>query len=133
MANRKKSVQEQMTEILADFVNEEQEVIEGVYYEAATLARDKLKAISPKAPGGGDYARSWTITKPSRRAKGVTFGSFGITVYNKKHYRLTHLLEKPHRIKNQYGEYGRSEPRPHIGKAEEVATNELMRNLENML
>ena len=128
-----KSVQDQMDEILADFVNEEQDVIEGCFVTVGQATVKRLKEISPKSAGGGDYARSWTLQKQSKKSRGITFGKTGVTVYNKKHYRLTHLLEKSHRIKNQYGEYGRSEPKPHIGKAEEWGVNELMKELENKL
>lgn len=43
-------------------------------------------------------------------------GEYGV-VYNKEHYRLTHLLENGHIIKNAYGTYGRTAPRPHVKPA----------------
>lgn len=127
----KKSVQEQLDKFLTDFVGEEQEIIENTINSVAKMTKKKLVAISPRAHG--DYARGWSITRPSKRAKGATFGKIGITIYNKKHYRLTHLLERSHRIKNQYGEYGRSKPQPHISVAEEWGANELMAELEKKL
>lgn len=125
----KKSVQDQMDEILADFVNEEQETIEKTFDSVAKLTKKKLVEVSPKDKG--DYAKGWTVTKDKK--SGAKFGPVGVVIHNKKHYRLTHLLEKSHQIRNQYGTYGRSKAQPHISKAEEWGVNELMKELESKL
>lgn len=41
------------------------------------------------------YSKSWKVKTTQN-----TFLSYEKTVHNQKHYRLTHLLEKPHKLKN---------------------------------
>ena len=77
---------------------------------------DDLKATSPK--DHGDYAQDWTY----KRTGGLSF-----VVYNKDHYRLTHLLEKGHAIANQHGHYsGRVPAHVHIKPAEKRACERLV-------
>lgn len=71
----------------------------------------------------GKYRRNWTaeLRKFSSRFKVIA------TVYNKKEYRLTHLLEKGHKNKNQFGvpkKEGKKKEAaafPHISLVEEWA------------
>ena len=61
--------------------------------KAAQLLRERSRRES------GAYAKDWVAdARPS--ATGVD-----VTVHNKDHYQLTHLLEKGHAVANQYGEY----------------------------
>ena len=88
----------------------------------------KLKASSPKRPGGGDYAKSWAI----KREKGKN-GINDFTIHNKEHYRLTHLLEKGHVIVNAKGTYGRTKPIPHIKPVEEYFNTEVVEEIKREL
>lgn len=82
---------------------------------AQEVARDgvmMLKSFSPARRGGGKYASSWD-TKQTK--KGTVY------IYNKKHYRLTHLLEKGHKTVLRQGLYGkkaRTAAIPHISTVE---------------
>ena len=84
---------------------------------------DDLKATSPK--DHGDYAQDWTF----KRTGGLSF-----VVYNKDHYRLTHLLEKGHAKANQHGSYpGRVPARVHIKPAEQRACQRLVEETQKNL
>lgn len=68
---------------------------------------DEIKAHSPEQHG--DYKKGWAITKEDSR------GTTRRVVWNKKHYRLVHLLEKGHAKRNG----GRVAGKPHVGPAEQ--------------
>jgi len=83
----------------------------------------ELKRNSPKDTG--DYAKDW-----DRKTLESSRYALRNVVYNKHHYRLTHLLEHDHALRNGK----RSVPQPHIGIAEAHAIdalNEKMRQYIN--
>ena len=82
----------------------------------------EIKQRSPKRTG--NYSRSWTATEVFNRR-----GSIRFTVHNKKHYRLTHLLEDGHAKKNG----GRVEGTPHIAPAEQNAEKNLIKRIEEAI
>ena len=69
--------------------------------EAGARAAELLKQRSHrrKGRGGGAYARDW-VADAAATETGVE-----VVVHNRRHYQLTHLLEKGHAIANQYGSY----------------------------
>lgn len=75
------------------------------------------------------YKRGWQIKKAS--------GKLGITqctIYNGPEYRITHLLEKGHVSKNQYGgPYGSVKAYPHIAKATENMEPDLLKKIKDAL
>lgn len=79
-----------------------------------------LKADSPKRTGA--YAKSWA----SKVDKKTSVLAYEKIVFNKKHYRLTHLLEKGHRKVNG----GFVAARPHIAKVEQDAVKTLVKEIE---
>lgn len=85
--------------------------------EAGQSAENELHNTSPSRTG--NYRKSWTYSeKQIKRGKSYRTE---LVVYNEKYYRLTHLLEKSHRIANKYGSYGRSTAQPHIAPAQKNA------------
>lgn len=70
--------------------------------EAAQRAAQLLQQRSRKrkGKGGGRYAKGW-VAELVASAEGVE-----AIVHNKRMPQLTHLLEKGHAIRNQYGAYG---------------------------
>ena len=58
-------------------------------------AAEMLKKGGPYQERTGAYTKDWAVDKRGSRTSVVT-GLNGYSVYNKKHYQLTHLLENGH-------------------------------------
>lgn len=115
------SVADQLAEILDGYDKEVREAVEKDIEKVAKDTAKKLKQTSPKE--SGEYAKNWAV-KNDRRSKTTI-------VYNKAPtYRLTHLLEKGHVVRNQYGEWGRTNAEPHIAPAEQEAVADLVKKVE---
>lgn len=71
--------------------------------ESADIACKYIRSNSRKSKGkkGGAYAKDWAVKEVNARLLGKSY-----VVYNKKHYRVAHLLERNHVIANRYGSYG---------------------------
>lgn len=95
-----KSVEVQLDKILGEFAKQEKELLDESVAKASKQCKRDIVAASPEGPKG--YKRGWTV-----RNKRTKHGVEAI-VCNKDHPGLTHLLEKSHVIKNQYGTYGRT-------------------------
>lgn len=81
-----------------------------------------LKADSPHK--SGDYAKDWTSKVTTNN-----FSYYIRTVHNKKHYRLTHLLEKGHALHRG----GRTKAFPHIGPDAERIQAEFVKDVETAI
>lgn len=83
------------------------DVVDAAAEETSQDIVNELRATSPKqdGPQGGKYRKSW---------KYVRVGYCSYKVYSDKQYRLTHLLEHGHALRNG----GRSKAIPHIGPVE---------------
>lgn len=119
------SVTVQMREILDEYKEEVQDTTNRAIDTTSKEAVKKLKSTSPKRPGGGKYARSWTLKKENGVINTVT-------VHNRE-YQLTHLLENGHVVRNKYGTYGRVNGIKHIEPVEEWAQSELPSQIEREL
>ena len=95
-----------------------QEVADGVKTEVRATAkecRDELREKSPKMTG--DYKKGWRDVVVYESADDIR-----ISVRNPKEYRLAHLLEHGHTIKNGTGRvYGEVKEQQHIGFAADQA------------
>ena len=98
---------------LALYANQTNETVQQIAEKVAQDGVEKLKTTSPKDTG--DYAESWTYRKVKNK----------FVVHNKEHYRLTHLLEKSHALRDG----GRSQAQPHIAPVEK----EMIRDFEGEL
>ena len=84
----------------------------------------ELQNTSPKKTGA--YAKGWKYQMdPRKKQKDNT----QMVVYNKDHYRLTHLLEKGHVKQNG----GRVEGKPHIEPAAEKAEQKALELIKKNL
>lgn len=97
--------------------------------EAGKGAENELHRTSPSRTG--NYRKSWTYDEKEVK-KGKSYRT-EMVVYNQKYYRLTHLLEKSHRIANKYGSYGMSTAQPHISTAQKNAEKEFLSVFEKEL
>ena len=113
-----------LSDILAHYGDEVYNVVEECIDEVAEEAKNRLQAVNHwKNEGSGDYAGSWINEK--LQSKPLTVSR---AVHNEKHYRLSHLLEKGHVIRNGTGRtFGRSSAYPHIRPVNDWANEELVR------
>ena len=116
-----RSVSDQMAEILDGYDKEVREAVEKDIEQVARDTAKKLRQTSPKK--SGEYAKNWSV-RNDRKSKTTI-------VYNKAPtYRLTHLLENGHVVRNQYGTWGRTSAEPHIAPAEQEAVKDLVKKVE---
>ena len=121
MANTK-SVSIQMNQILDEFSDKVNEVLDKSANLTADESVEKLRNTSPRK--SGDYAQGWTVKKE---------GKGDVIVHNATHYQLTHLLENGHVIRNKKGTYGRAPAIKHIKPVETWANKEFQRKIEEGL
>ena len=121
---------DELNKILDEFKDELDQDVDKAALATAKLAVKELKAKSPrsKRAKGGAYAKSWAYRKEP-----MPFGYTSYTVYNRKHYQLTHLLENGHMIKNQYGSYGRTKPIPHIKPVELIVQDKFLEEIKKRI
>ena len=113
-----------INKVLAQYTSDVNMTIQSVVDTTARDAAQKLRATSPRAPGGGDYAKSWAVKKERGRA----------VVYSRApHYRLTHLLENGHDIVRNGKKIGHVDPQVHIKPVEEWTQEEIQKRLEEAL
>lgn len=129
MALNSKSVEAQIAAILDDYSKEVKEKTDKAFEQVAKEAAQKLRQTSPKGKGkhSGDYAKGWTV----KRERDKKSGLYTITVHNKTHYQLTHLLENGHAMP-QGGRwtppYGK-----HIEPVEEWSQTEVLKEIEESI
>lgn len=89
-----KNVSVVLEELMSEAADEYNEVL---FKSMSKAMRRCKKDIVAAAPGGEKYKRGWSI-----RTKRLKYGFQGV-VFNKDEPGLTHLLERSHLVKNQYG------------------------------
>ena len=117
---------------LADAVMKElaeynQEVTDGIKKDIRTVAKERAKEIKISSPKDtGEYAKSWSTKVLYEGTDDIR-----ISVHNKKHYQLTHLLEYGHELKSASGKtLGTVGAKPHIRPAELNAEKKLMKKVK---
>ena len=126
MARRKKvqliDLSAAIEQLIKEYGEDVYEVVGDSVEEVTEEATDKLKAVNHWAnEGSGEYAGSWVnddkLKSRIHRTK---------VVHNEEHYRLTHLLEKGHVIRNgTQRTFGRTGKYPHIAPVNDWAGDEL--------
>ena len=109
----------EMSEILDEVSEEVKGAMKTQMLSVAKETAQQLKSTSPRDTG--DYARGWKVSKQ----RGGDY-----VVHNATEYRLTHLLENGHEVKNKKGDTGKRAPAfKHIYPAEQWASEELPRRI----
>ena len=114
-----------INEIINEYSSDIQEGITEAAIKVAENGKNKLKVTSPKKTGS--YRKGWRVNK--RSGKGFVHA----TIYNATDWQLTHLLEKPHVIRNQYGTWGTSKPQVHIQPVEQECIEAFKKDVEQVI
>lgn len=119
------NIEAELQQILDQYALQVSEEVGKAVKQVAKESAKKLKQTSPKRSGGGDYASGWGYTI---EAGTVTNSA---TVHGKKKgtYRLAHLLENGHLMRN--GKRGGQ--RIHIKPVEEWAVEEFERKIKELV
>ena len=117
---------EELAEAVGKELNEYFDSISGEVKKAVqATAKECVAEIKQRSPkrqkGSKEYSKSWAATEIYNRR-----GTIKIVIHNKKHYRLTHLLENGHAKRNG----GRVNGIPHIAPAEKNAELKLQQRVE---
>ncbi|MBQ4030110.1 MAG: HK97 gp10 family phage protein [Bacilli bacterium] len=110
-----------INEILNEYSYEVQEGITESAIKVAENGKNKLKVTSPKRTGS--YSKGWRVEKKSGR------GFVKATIYNATDWQLTHLLEKPHLLRNGK----KSTPIVHIAPVENECIQAFERDVEQVI
>lgn len=86
---------EVMGNVLERWGQEVKQTVNDAARETAKTAVKSLKQGGPYQERTGEYTKDWTYSQRTDRRSVIT-GVERYTVYNRKHYQLTHLLEKGH-------------------------------------
>ncbi len=89
----------QVMQLLDDYGKDARIVLNETIPEAANICVKMIKGNSRKATG--KYAKGWAKKQQYYRGLGTSY-----VVYNRDRYRVAHLLERSHAIRNQWGTYG---------------------------
>ena len=89
------------------------------FEETAAAAAKSLRQGGPYQERTGRYTKDWTYDQRSGRTSVIT-GLNGYSVYNKKNYQLTHLLEKGHQLRRGGRTYGNVKAFEHIAPVNET-------------
>ena len=121
------SLSEEIERMLQDFNVQAIEAVNNSIEETAEEAAEMLRKGGPYRERTGEYTRDWTAGQREKRKSVVEIN--GYTVYNKKNYQLTHLLEYGHQSRNG----GRAKAFSHITPVNEQVGQMVANKLERKL
>lgn len=124
---------ESLAKVLSETLNDYAKQVEKTYGECgekvASDAVKKLKMVAFGRYDKGKYSKSWAY----KQERGF-MGTPRFVIYNKKHYRLTHLLEYGHVVKNGTKRVvGQAGAIPHIKPIEEWVQTQLPKDITQKL
>lgn len=118
-----------ISDILKDYAND---ITDDIEEEAERVGRDSSNTLKHKSPKrSGRYARNWSIDVGKKYNADRGISVFSVTIYNKKTYMLTHLLEKEHLNRNGQPIIPRSAN--HIYDVEQKAIKDYEQSVERII
>lgn len=124
-----KDLMTQLNDVLQDYSKEVMDTYNTCGKEIADDVVSKLKRVKFGRYDRGKYSKSWAVKQEKSN-----WGTDSYIIYNKKHYRLTHLLEFGHEIRDGTGrKVGEAGAIPHIKPMEEWVQNQLPKLLVQKL
>lgn len=124
-----KDLMTQLNDVLQDYSKEVMDAYNTCGKEIADDTVSKLKRVKFGRYDRGKYSKSWGVKQEKSN-----WGTDSYIIYNKKHYRLTHLLEFGHVVKNGTKRVvGKAGAIPHIKPMEEWVQNQLPKLLVQKL
>lgn len=115
---------EQLQSTIQGMLSEIPQQVDNVIDEAAAKvakeAVQTLKATSPKRPGGGRYAKGWSVKKVGNQT----------VVHNRTDYQLTHLLENGHDVISHGRKVGHFDGITHIAPVEKEVIDKMTEEVE---
>lgn len=121
----KVSIDQLAAEIAKGLAEYSQEVVEKVNLSSEKVGKSAVKRLKETSPKDkGKYAKSWRVKTDPQVGQPNT-----LTIHNKDHYYLTHLLEHGHAKVGG----GRVEGIPHIRPAEEMVIEQFTREIEEAI
>lgn len=124
---------------LAKAIEQSLKDFEGVTEEACNdgvldTAQEAVKELHLAHPSGtpvvqswAAYNKGWTIDLKKKKKSVMSI------IHNKTKYRLAHLLEKGHALKNGGRVVGQTKAYPHIAPIAEKAEKELLENIKKRI
>ena len=130
MSKKKVSVDELSNVILEYLENFKDVTDEACKRGVLTTADEAVKELRSAHPAGSGRYGSWDEYDSGwkKRSSSMKTNQKGVmaVVYNEKHYRLTHLLEKGHALIGG----GRTQAFPHIAPVEQKCEDNLVKNIK---
>ena len=114
-----------MNQLLLEYGDAIRDAVNDALPKIAKETISLLRVTSPRQTGA--YGKDWKLQKWSENQFYT-----GVTVFNDKHYQLTHLLEYEHDVKNKKGGpvIGKTKAHKHIEEAEKIAGERLIREIQ---
>lgn len=121
-----------LKEAMKDYAGTITEIVNKQAEDVAKWSAEELKKGGPYKERTGKYTKDWDSKVREKKVSKIT-GEVTYSVYNKKHYQLTHLLEKGHVKRNGSGRVKAFEHIAPVEKqAEERYTQKLSEEIENI-
>lgn len=111
--------QKEIYEVLNTFEHFTVTAADEAAMDVGKLAAKELKSKNSGVKAWKNYPKGWTVKKEKTGT---------VYVWNQKHYRLTHLLEKGHRTNYKSGVFGSQQQTrafPHIAQIETMVQEKL--------